>query len=235
MRIVTEVIDRESRKTSTSTTETRTTLLRIENDGVVLKIETTHELAGKRLAEAPQIVFQPFVGEAEGESTAYRTVGKEEVTIEGKKVPCKVQLVEQKSGDVKSTTKSYVNDQIAPYVLRTETETVSTEKPDAPTNETVVEVFALDMPSKVLTEVKPAAHIRAVQHHTRGTTRTLFVSSPEVPGGVISHTSKELDKKGTVIRQSTLELVDYQGEIQAPPRRENNVRRRLFPLLRRRG
>jgi hypothetical protein len=31
----------------------------------------------------------------------------------------------------------------------------------------------------------------------------------DVPGGVVSHSSKEVDKNGRLLRRSTLELVDY--------------------------
>ena len=72
-----------------------------------------------------------------------------------------------------------------------------------------VDVLALSMPYKVLSENKTTSLIKTVHNRSDGMTVTVEVHTPEVPGGVVAHTSKQLDLDGNLIRRSTLELVDY--------------------------
>ena len=60
-----------------------------------------------------------------------------------------------------------------------------------------------------LSNIKTAAFIRTVQQHAKGTTVTLEVYCPDVPGGVVANTSKESNEAGRIVRRSTLELLDY--------------------------
>jgi hypothetical protein len=69
--------------------------------------------------------------------------------------------------------------------------------------------MAIDMPSKVLTEIKSTSHVRVMHQQGKASTLTLEVHAADVPGGVVSHTSKETDETGRVVRRSTLELLDY--------------------------
>ncbi|MEO8498058.1 MAG: hypothetical protein ABI614_23580, partial [Planctomycetota bacterium] len=80
-----------------------------------------------------------------------------------------------------------------------------------------------------LTEVKSAAHVKTIETLGNGTTKvTLEVHCDSVPGGVVSHTSRQVgaDKKVT---RSTLELVDYATIVRSPVgKAPTAVRRRLF-------
>ena len=51
--------------------------------------------------------------------------------------------------------------------------------------------------------------VRIVKKDVSGSTVTLTINVPDVPGEVVAHTSKKLDAKGQVTRRSTLELVGY--------------------------
>ena len=51
--------------------------------------------------------------------------------------------------------------------------------------------------------------MKTVHKNNKGTVITLAAVLPDVPGGIVRHSSKELDKTGRVVRRSTLELVDY--------------------------
>ena len=98
--------------------------------------------------------------------------------------------------------------------------------------ETVVEVLAVDMPYRVLTQVKPAAFVRTVQTQ-RGAVlvSTIEIHCVDVPGAVVAHSSHEFDANGRIIRRSVLELVDYEV-VRSPPTTPtssvNDGRRRLF-------
>ncbi len=70
-----------------------------------------------------------------------------------------------------------------------------------------MEVIALNMPAEVLNKIQCAAHVKTVQKRPGSTIFTLAVVSNEVPGGIIGHTSKELDAQGHLVRRSTLKLL----------------------------
>ena len=100
--------------------------------------------------------------------------------------------------------------------------------------DSVVEVVAVDMPEKVLTEVKSAAHVKTLETYRNGNGKvtlskvTLEVHCDSVPGGVVSHTSRQIDNEDKVTR-STLELIDYEAIMKAPDGKEPPAgRRRLF-------
>ena len=106
----------------------------------------------------------------------------------------------------------YLSDDVEPFVLKRETTKLADDAKDATTTtrqSSTAEVIALDMPYKVLRDVKPAAFERTIQHTARGTNVTLDVTCMDVPGGIVARTSKEMDADGHVIRRSRLELVDY--------------------------
>ena len=68
------------------------------------------------------------------------------------------------------------------------------------------------MPLRLRGETRAAIYVKTVQKKATGTVTTLAVVLPDVPGGVFSHSSKDVDKSGRVVRRSTLELVDYGAE-----------------------
>jgi hypothetical protein len=108
-------------------------------------------------------------------------------------------------------TKLYYSEKVAPYVLKKES-TATDAAGSATLLETVEAVVALEMPQKLKDDIVTTSHIKTVRRSGKGTIVTLEVHSPKVPGGVVSHTSKELDANGHVVRRSTLELVDYGEE-----------------------
>lgn len=233
-RVVTENFDADGRVVSRSVTDTRTTLEEVLPNAVVLRVETTHEVAGKRLPAPAQVVQQCFNGAvAEHRAAVFRPAGLGEVSIEGHTYRCTVQEIETTNQTSKTITKVFYSQEVQPYVLRTETISKPLDD-DQPSVQTIVQVFALDMPYKVLGEVKSTTHVRAVQQHRDGTTtRTLLVTCMDVPGGVVGHTSKEIDSQGRLVRRSTLELIGYEGELVEPPRHESRIQRRLFRRFRR--
>src|SRR3990167_7403034 len=66
VRVVTETLDERGQVVSTSTTDSKTTLVDIDNDGVTLEIQASMEVAGKRFEAEPQTVKQGFHGELVG-------------------------------------------------------------------------------------------------------------------------------------------------------------------------
>ena len=64
VRVVTETLDEGGRVIGSSTTETKTTLVAADRDGITLEIQASMEVAGKRFQAEPQTVKQGFHGES---------------------------------------------------------------------------------------------------------------------------------------------------------------------------
>ncbi len=66
VRVVTESLDDSGRVISVNVTETKTSLLRVDADCVVLEVEVGVEVAGKQFDGQPQCLKQGFHGELAG-------------------------------------------------------------------------------------------------------------------------------------------------------------------------
>jgi hypothetical protein len=209
VRIVTESIGSRGEVVDTTTTETKTTLLRADASRLTLRIEATVEVAGKRFQSQPQIVEYGYYGEAPNEPTDLKTIGTAQVTIGDRQCPCQVQQVVANVGTQKQITKLFVSDDVEPYILRRDTTVVTSDNKVDAKQQTTAEVVGLDRPYRVLHDVKPTAYERTIQHTPRGTNFTDDVTCTDVPGGIVARTSKELDEDGHIVRRSNLELIDY--------------------------
>ncbi|MBN2294196.1 MAG: hypothetical protein JXM70_17345, partial [Pirellulales bacterium] len=88
-----------------------------------------------------------------------------------------------------------------------------------------VEVDALNMPCEILDQIRSAAHYRVVRKQAGGgITTTLAYMSPEIPGGTIRHSSKQVDQKGRIVNRSILELTDFGLQ---PEKRVGLLQRRI--------
>lgn len=217
-RIIIENVE-EGRVTSTSVTEQKTTLVKVEAESVTLRIESTVEVGGKKLEAPPQTVRQLFLGETIGPmaSVELTSAGAGTVTIEGKPHACEVLQLEIEDPAGKTTVKTYYSDQVAPYVLRSESKTFTAgegaENEEKPTHQTTSEVLSLEMPFTLPGgELKSTSVIQEVTTKPMGSERVLLRRTTEVPGGVVCRSSKELDNEGRIIRRSTLELIAFGTE-----------------------
>ncbi len=208
VRVITETLGAGGPVSETSSAETKTTLLRVDPDGVVLEIRVTIEVAGKRFEVEPQVVKQGFHGEVVCPTTKLRRAGPGEVVIEGRKIPCDIYQFESSSNGCGTVTQLYYSKSVAPHILKRESATTKVDGGEMQ-KQTVAQVIALDMPRRVMAETQTAALIRTVQKQPKSTITTWASSTPAVPGGIISHSSKEVDAEGQPVRRSTLELLDY--------------------------
>ena len=208
VRVVTETLNEEGQVVSTSIADTKTTLVDIDNDGVKLEIQTCMEVAGKRFEPDPQTVKQGFHGELLGSNLNLKEPKDGEVTIEDQKIPCKVQRLEFVATNAKTVTTVYYSTTMAPYILKRESITTDPEGKEV-LSETSVEVVALNMPVTIQGEIKNGIYLETVHKNANGVVTTLTAVSPEVPGGVVSNSSKEIDKTGRLVRRGTLELTGY--------------------------
>jgi hypothetical protein len=225
VRVVTETLDEKGAVTSTSITETTTVLTAVDKDGVSLDVYSTIEVAGKQFDAEPESVKQAFYCEPAGKDAKAKEPTAGSVVVEGRKIACRVQQIESATPTSKTSTTVFYSDSQAPYLLRRECVTTDAEGKNT-VSETTAELEALDMPWQVLNQRKGTATVKTTYKHSKGAVITWAQISPDVPGGVVSHTSKELDKNGRVIRRSTLELVNYGLQCDDDPR--------VGPLLRKR-
>ena len=89
VRVVTESLDESGHVIGVNVTETKTSLLRIDADGVVLEVEVGVEVAGKQFDGQPQCLKQGFHGELAGGEVKFLPAVAAEVSIEDQKIPCR--------------------------------------------------------------------------------------------------------------------------------------------------
>ncbi len=226
-----EEFDEKGLVTNKSITDKKTELKDVGENGVTLVREVKYWISGRQFSRDPETFKEGFHGELVSQGLKVKEAGSGHVVIEGRKIPCNILQLERVGPASKTVTTIYYSTTLAPYVLKRQSVTTNKANNNPPDEKTIY-VMALDMPCKVLAEIQTAAYVKTVWKHAKGTTTTWAVTSQHVPGGVIWHASKELDKTGRLIRRSTLELVDY-GLEPARPGLFGRPRRgilRKFPL-----
>ena len=207
VRVVTEAIDAQGRVATVTTTETRTTLVASDPASYTLRADVTVEVAGRRFASAPQTLKHGYYGENPGQPVTVKQLGDSQLSLDGRMVACELrQAVVETEGTRRVSTIHYSNS-LSPYQLRRETTAEGAADDKRAT--TVVEIVALNLPQRVVDEIKQATYVKTTHQHAQGTKVTLEVQCDDVPGGVVSHWSSETDAAGKVLRRSTLEMVDY--------------------------
>jgi hypothetical protein len=211
VQVVTETLDAEGNVGGTTITETKTTLTKVDSQGISLRIEVTVEVDGKRFDAEPQTVEQCYHGLPRQQVFQVRALEPETVTVEGRQIPCDVREVTTVGGPTKTIAKVYYTERVPPFLLRRESTTTDPQDPQV-VEQLVHEVIALDMPYKLNGQIKSTALERTVQTTRKGTIQSLDITCIEVPGGTIHRTTKELDAQGRLVRRSTVELLDYSAQ-----------------------
>jgi hypothetical protein len=222
--VVTEAIDASGNVTSTTASDVRTTLTRVDGRHITLRVVVTLDAGGRRFDTAPQIIDHGYFGETTDQAAHVRDLGKSAVVIDGQQIPVQAREALIEAGQQKTVNKFFETGAQEPYLLRRETHFTDASNPAADHEETS-EVIALDKPYRVQSEIKPVSFERVVQKDSNGTTITVDVTSVDVPGGIVSRTSKQLDADGNVTRRTTIELVDY-GAVE--DQAADGGRRRLY-------
>lgn len=228
VRVYTETLGESGEVKSVSIAETKTTLHQADEKGYTLKVEVTVEVAGKRFTAEPKYLAYGYHGELQGQKVEVQQLGNGHAEICGRKYITGSRRIVINSDTVQSISTVEYSDDVAPYFLKRTTESIDNETKTR-NYHSIVEVVAVEMPEKVLTEVKSAAHVKTIESFGNGGNKvTLEVHCDSVPGGVVSHTSRQLGADNQITR-STLELVDYEAIMKAPVGKEPTTgRRRLF-------
>lgn len=203
-----EELDDQGQVKSASITETRTTLIAVEDAACVLQVEVTVEVAGKRFVAQPRQVRVNHDGRTNGAGTEFRKVGEATLELGGHAIRCAILESTTNDGDRRVVSRLHYSETVPPYILRREMMSVSDDGKQV-FDQILEEALAVQMPQKVLTELQSGAHMRTIQKQPNATTFTLEVVCLDIPGGLVAHTSKHLDASGRPVRHSTLELIDY--------------------------
>jgi hypothetical protein len=205
---MTETFDENGKPTGSTVTETRVNVVGITPTEVTLQSEVAVTLGEKRFAPQPQLLKQPLI-DADGQNPVVKTLGEETLAIDGEKLPAEVRQAVWNSDTMRRVRTIHLTRDRSPAVLKEAT--VATDPAGkSVAYQTDVEIVALDMPYKFKDQVLSTAHRKVTHSNPNGSVVTLEVWSDDIPGGVVAHTSKEMDTQGRLLRRSTLELVDYQ-------------------------
>jgi len=203
-----EDLDDQGKVKSASTTETKTTLIGVDDSGCTLQMDVIVEIAGKRFVAQPRQVRVGYDGGANGGRADLRKTGEATLDLGGRTTRCAIFESMADDGDTRVVSRLHYSETVPPFILRRETIATSADGKQV-LEQTTVDALAVEMPQKVLTELLSGAHMRTVRKQQNASTLTLEVVCLDVPGGLVSHTSKDLDASGKLVRRSTLELLDY--------------------------
>jgi hypothetical protein len=226
VRIYREVFTEDGTLDQTSTTETKTTLEQIDDSGFTLRVEMTVEVAGKRLTHQPRILWYGFQGQTKGQSVSWEGLPAEPVQVDGQQLDTQPYKITIREDSTRQEIVAHCAD-FFPYVMRKRSQLIEASGEQQKTSETISrDVIALDLPYKVLAEMKTTSHLRTVHRDADSEVVTIEVHCEDVPGHVVAHWSKKTDAQGRLLERATLELTDYgSGEMQT---RRTVVRRPLF-------
>lgn len=207
VRVVTETIDAKGDVINVSTTENTTTLVSAGENQYCLRMDVSVDVGGKRFSTPTQEIKQGYSGETAGQVVEVKKLGTESVVIAGQKVASEVREITVSGENSSRVSRVYFSPLVSPFVLKRETQLTDGTGKSAGVAE--VEVVALEMPTRVLSETHSAAHVKTVQRTATGSVVSFEVCCEDVPGAVVASAYKEIDSKGNVIRRGTMELVDF--------------------------
>jgi hypothetical protein len=207
VRITTENYNDQGALFLTNLCDIKTTLAKRDADSLTLEERISAEACGQPLDRLHTFI-QGFHGEMISPTMHVKEPIPGEVEVENRKIPCLVRQVESVTPTSKTVSTLYYSPNVPPYLLKRLSVTTDRHSNQV-LSETTMTVLALDMPFKFQGALMSAAYVKTVQKTPQGTTFTLATVCPKIPGGIVSHTLKELDAGGRLIRRSTLELLDY--------------------------
>jgi hypothetical protein len=215
VRKVSQEFDQRGEVASVSTTETKTTLVAVDDDGCQLRQEVTVTLGAKRFTSQPKLTRIGLLGETDGVQATVRKLHTTELDAGGVLVMCDIIEAKLATDDKQIISTLWYSDGVPPFVLRRDSK-VTNKDGNLVHEEASVQVVALEMPCQVGSEIKSGAYLRTTTDCARGSSISVEVICADVPGGVISRSQTELDNDGNLLRQSTLQVIDYGVEADPP-------------------
>jgi len=207
-RVTKEVFGSDGQLESVTIQDGRSTLVAVADDHFTLREEVTVEVAGRRFSSAARNIERGLYNESTDQVVTAKPVGEEKIVICRREYPSQVHEITVADDQCKRVTRLYYSPHVEPFILKRETKSIDLNG-ESRNYESTVEVLALEMPHRVLSEILPTTHMKTVHVHGGFTTVTLEVCSSRVPGHVVSHTATKVNATGEVTERSTLELLGY--------------------------
>jgi hypothetical protein len=214
IRVTSETLDVGGNVIARSVTDNRITLVDRTQERITLQFTTTVNVAGKRFETPPTVVVQGPFGETDGESAKEEALPNAKVEFEGVQYDCQRRRVEIVGASTKRVVESVSNERFALAPLRrvetlldAKNETISTTKSD---------IVAVNLPQQVLYETRPVTYVRTLHRNHKVAATTLSVCCADIPGQIVSASTKESDGQGRVVRRNTLELMEFQSVVDEP-------------------
>lgn len=234
---VTETLDEQGNVTARNLTLHKETLEAVAEGKVVLKVQATVELGGKRIVGETKTRVLHLETDGAGPLLETRRIENRPLTLNGQTIDCEVwELFYQEGAGNLRDVIHYRADKF-PNVLRRET-FVDLGKPamevdakpvDATANEAeqpkpsvkppspavaeqLIEVLAQQVPYEYGERILSCALIRNYRHRNKGDSVRLLFKSSEIPGGELATQMTDFDAQGKVVRRSVTRLLDYAGE-----------------------
>lgn len=234
-RTTSETLDAHGRVVRTTVTQTKTTLLSLDAQHYTLKVESSVEVLGKRFDATPQIVKKTYDDLPYDQAAQTRMAEQADLSVDNQRYPCDVLETVAETAVQQVVARTYYCRHTRPFTMRRDV-TVTQHGEAAPRSQTSSYVVALEMPHKVLGKTYAASHIKSVHKQHSGTVVTLSVQVLDLPGGIVSQTTKEQDENGRVVRRSTMELTDFgyddsQVEVKAPSEPPSRTGLMFSPLV----
>ncbi len=206
-RVTTDTLDKDGNVVSTIVKEEMVQLMAVRRKTVVLKIESIIEVGGRTLTAPVQMISLGVHGESVSRELAAQDLGEQDTVVGGRRVSCREHSFRVTDRGQQKEVRVLFSADVEPRILRRETVTKGPDQKQRYRKE--VQVVSFEKPQKVLDRVVSASEVKTVLVNGKNSTVTIALHSPEIPGEVISSTSRESDGSGGVIRRSILEVVDY--------------------------
>ena len=218
VRVLTDVLNEDGEVTSTSKVETTSQIIDRLGDTFALEIDVK-TIVGERAFESPtQKVKREYQGK--GKITISPPIERTTLEISGTTIQLEIRDVTLVSKDGRRVSQVYYSPDLAPFIFRRTTTAYDSE--NNLRYETTVTVEEYGIAHKVVGETHRVAKIKTV-HNQNGTQRvTEELFSEKIPGGIISHTSTDVDlKTKRITKRSKLEIIDFAVGNNGGKRKEN--------------
>lgn len=206
--IRTETFGADGKSIDTSITRTRTTLQEVTPRTYTLLIQSSVELGGRELESPPQTLTKGLWGDKASVVTERESSPVDPFELPDRLVPVRRFEVEVLGETTVCKQVVDFSDEQSPHVLRRTIECFA-RTDHALLYSTRVSTLNVGLPFRFRDRVLSVAYVQTLQKLKQGETLTLETFCHEIPGGVTSHSSKELGAHGELLRRSTMELIDY--------------------------
>ncbi|HAL13481.1 MAG TPA: hypothetical protein DCP67_06675 [Planctomycetaceae bacterium] len=218
VRVLTDVLNENGEVTSTSKVETTSQIIDRLGDTFALEIDVK-TIVGERAFESPtQKVKREYQGK--GKITISAPIDRATLEISGTMIQVEIREVTLVTKNERRVSQIHYSPDLAPFIFKRSTKAYDAE--NKLRYETNMSVEEFGIAHKVVGETHRVAMIKTV-HEQNGTNRiTEELFSEKVPGGVISHTSTDIDQKTKrVTKRSKLEIIDFAVGNNGGKRKEN--------------